>query len=84
MEITYGQQFGSIHPVSGNLSNGYDLYIRGNNGYDARLVNGTIVLLKDTFQIDWAKIAYPYQEGMETIAIQMYDDMVEYALSQDN
>ena len=78
MEITYGERFGSWN----GIKHGYDLYIHGDNGYDARLVNGTIVLLKDTFQIDWAKIAYPYQEGMETIAIQMYDDMVEYALSQ--
>jgi len=82
MKITYGKQFGSRHPVSSHLSNGFDFYIHGDNGYDARVRNGTIALLKDTFEIDWAKIGDHYPENLETIALQIYDDMVDCALSQ--
>ena len=77
---TYGEQFGSRNPVSGYLSNGFDMYFRGDSEYEARLRNGTMVLLKDTYQVDWAKIDEPDSENIEAIAIQIYEDMVDYAL----
>ena len=72
------------------ITNGYELVVEDHTGYSGHIVDNTLELrhnniVVDTVTIDdyWLTVG----EGLtmyNTTAIQMYNDMLEYALSQEN
>ena len=72
------------------ITNGYELVVEDHTGYSGHIIGNTLELrhnniVVDTVTIDdyWLTVG----EGLtmyNTTAIQMYNDMLEYALSQEN
>ena len=72
------------------ITNGYELVVEDHTGYSGHIIGNTLELrhnntVVDTVTIDdyWLTVG----EGLtmyNTTALQIYNDMLEYALSQEN
>ena len=68
------------------ITNGYELVVEDHTGYSGHIVDNTLELRHNNIVVDTVTID-PYNMNtimFNTTAIQMYNDMLDYALSQEN
>ena len=66
------------------ISNGYVLFSENESGYSGVVVGNTVELRHHDSVVDSVTIDDYDPTIFNNIARQMYDDMLEYALSQEN
>jgi len=68
------------------ITNGYELVVEDHTGYSGHIIGNTLELRHNNIVVDTVTID-PYNMDttmFNTTAVQIYNDMLEYALSQEN
>ena len=68
------------------ITNGYELVVEDHTGYSGHIVDNTLELRHNNIVVDTVTID-PYNMNtimFNTTALQIYNDMLDYALSQEN
>ena len=72
------------------ITNGYELVVEDHTGYSGHVIGNILELRHNNTVVDTVKIGTDtfvddYDATMfNTTALQMYEDMLDYALSQEN
>ena len=66
------------------ITNGYELVVEDHTGYSGHIVDNTLELRHNNIVVDTVTLSDHNPTMYNTTAIQMYNDMLDYALSQEN
>lgn len=66
------------------ITNGYELVTEDYTGYSGHVVDNTLELRHNNIVVDTVTIDDHDPTMFNTTALQIYNDMLEYALSQEN
>ena len=66
------------------ITNGYELVTEDYTGYSGHVVDNTLELRHNNIVVDSVVFKTLDEAMFNTTALQIYNDMLEYALSQEN